>query len=150
MKIEDVTWIELCAYVETEIFNYNTNQKLQKKACLVLQGITKGQNIANNKQQTYGNYSYGIILLTFKANKTKILNAIKNKDFESEEQKMKYVAAIIRDSINDIYNRYEESRKSEEKIKRIDTNILISDIPTYSKKQSETSEKLQDKFKEFW
>ena len=61
----------MCSWVELNIFNYDKNQKLQKAACLVLKGLTTGQNVANNKCQTYGEYSYDVILMAFKANKDK-------------------------------------------------------------------------------
>lgn len=148
-KQKDVEWLELCAYVEKEIFKYDSSQKLQKKACLILQGLKKGQCVANNNNDAFGEYTYKIILLTFKANKVKILSAIKGKSFKSESSKMAYVTAIIRDSINDIYMRYTKSLKTEEKIEVIDTAPITHEGAEY-KKDNNTSLKLKEKFKELW
>ena len=119
-------WLDLCSWVELNIFNYDKNQKLQKAACLVLKGLTTGQCIANNNCQTYGEYSYDVILMTFKANKDKILRAIANKDFESERNKMSYVCAIVRNDINNIYTRMKNAEKS--KKEALNTEITESQI----------------------
>lgn len=123
---KDKDWLELCEWIEVNIFNYDIakNQRLQKKACLILKGLRKGQNVANNKCQTYGDYPDNIILMTFKANKTQILNAIRNKNFENESNKMSYVCAIIREKLNDVYSRYLNAQKTQEKVDNIDTNII--------------------------
>lgn len=123
---KDKDWLELCEWIEVNIFNYDIakNQRLQKKACLILKGLRKGQNVANNKCQTYGDYPDNIILMTFKANKTQILNAIRNKNFENESNKMSYVCAIIREKLNDVYSRYLNAQKTQEKVENIDTNII--------------------------
>ena len=54
---KDAEFRAMCAWIERELFNYNgTDQHLHTKACLRLQGLRKGQNIANNKHDNYGNY----------------------------------------------------------------------------------------------
>ena len=46
-------WLDLCSWIELELFGYNpSKQKLGKQSCLVLCGLTKGQEVANNKNQT--------------------------------------------------------------------------------------------------
>ena len=70
-------WVELCDWVKLNIFEYEDNQKIQKSAWVVLEGLRKGQDavdIFNNPEETYGEYPVQVILLTFKANKIKILN----------------------------------------------------------------------------
>lgn len=132
---KDQEWLDLCAWVEKEIFNYDSNQKLQKKACLVLKGLQVGQNIRNNNQQEYGNYSFEVILYTFKANKLKIQNAIRGKEFKDESSKMSYVAAIIRDGINDMYMRLQSAKKVEEKIEQVDTSVMEYEGAEYKPKE---------------
>ncbi len=104
---EKKQWLELCNWLEINIFNYNIPyQRLQKESTLILRGLKYGQRIANNNCEKHGNYPSNVILMAFKANKIKILNAIKDKKFENESNKMRYVCSIIRDDIDDIYNRY--------------------------------------------
>lgn len=146
-KRDKEEWLELCAWIELNIFEYTPQQKLQRKAVLVLDGLRKGQMVANNNCDQHGEYSMKIILLTFKANKTIILNALRGKEFPSEEQKMKYVCAIVRDKLNDMYTRYLNAQKSEEHIKNIDTNIMTHKGAEYKSKQSNVT---KEKFKEMW
>ena len=150
---QDADWLELCEWLELNIFNYdiNNNQRLQKKACLVLKGLRTGQNVANNNCQTYGDYPDNVILMTFKANKTKIQNAIRNKNFEDESNKMSYVCAIVRDKINDMYSRYLNAQKTQEKVESVDTSIAEYNGVEYKKKiEKEIKHTKEDKFKELW
>lgn len=148
-KEKDVKWLELCQYVEKEIFNYSSDQKLQRKASLILQGLKKGQCVANNKHDQYGEYSYNVILLTFKACKIKILNALQGKQFASESNKMSYVCAIVRDSINDIHTRYNTYLKLEEKIEQVNTQVITHEGAEY-KTKGKLNKKNEDKFKGLW
>jgi hypothetical protein len=142
-------WDELCAWVELNIFGYESTQKLQRTACLTLDGLRKGQCVANNEHDTYGEYPLEVILLTFKANKIQILNAIRGKNFESENNQMKYVCAIVRDKLNDVYSRYLNAQKSQEKVEKIDTGIMEHQGAEY-RSTVQIDENKEDKFKELW
>ena len=141
-------WLDLCAWIELNIFEYDSKQKLQKKACWVLDGLRKGQGFANTKNSLNGEYPIEVVLLTFKIHKERIKNAIINKTFESEEAKMKYVCAIARNYINDVYTRYLNAQKSQEKAEIIDTNIMEHEGAGY--KSTVKENKKEDKFKELW
>lgn len=143
---KDSDWLELCNWVELNIFDYDLKkgQRLQKKACLVLRGLKSGQNVANNKATQYGEYPYNIILMTFKANKIQILNAIRNKNFDSEANKMSYVCAIIRDKINDMYTRYLNAQKTQKKVETIDTSIMEYEGAEYQATEFKTNKRLED------
>ncbi len=146
---EKLQWKELCEWVELNIFNYDIQtQRLQKKACLVLKGLQCGQNVANNNCEKYGNYPFNVILMTFKANKTHILNAIRNKSFESEANKMSYVCAIVRDKLNDIYSRYLNAQKTQEKVESVDTSIMTHEGAEY--KNSNTERKINKRLEGLW
>ena len=142
-------WDELCYWIELNIFEYEPAQKLQRKACLVLDGLRKGQAVSNNNARTYGEYPINVILLTFKANKLQILNAIKGKDFESEENKMKYVCAIVRDKLNDMYTRFLNSQKSQEKVESVDTSVMEYESAEYQNNKK-TIERKNNKFSDLW
>jgi hypothetical protein len=147
---KDAEWLQLCEWMEINIFNYDITkeQRLQKKACLILKGLRRGQNVANNKNQTYGNYPDSIILMTFKANKNQILNAIRNKDFEDESNKMSYVCAIVRDKINDMYSRYLNAQKTQEKVESVDTSIMTHEGAEY--KTNNTERKTNKRLEGLW
>lgn len=142
-------WYELCAWVELNIFEYEPTQKLQRQACLTLEGLRRGQVTANNSQDTYGEYPLNVILLAFKANKVQILNAIRGKNFESEDKKMRYICAIVRDKLNDVYTRYLNAQKSQKKVERVDTSVMDYQGAEYQS-SSKTTQNKKDKFHDLW
>ena len=66
-------WIELCEYVKREILEYDDNMKFPQYLALKLQGIKKGQHIANNNIKAQANYDDKTLLCTFKLCKQKIV-----------------------------------------------------------------------------
>lgn len=149
---KDEDWLDLCAWVEKEIFKYNSVTHLKTQACLALKGLRKGQPMANNNCPTYGDYPYKVIKMAFITHKNTILDAIKFKDFNgSELAKMRYVCAIIRDKIDDVYMRYMNAQKIETKIETMETDTFEYQGAEYkSKTEVKTQSKLDDKFKELW
>lgn len=144
-------WRELCAWVELNIFEYEPTQKLQRQACLTLEGLRRGQVTANNKQDTYGEYPITVILLTFKANKNVLLSALRGKNFESEDKKMRYVTAIIRDKLNDVYSRWLNAQKTQKKTDQVDTSIMESSGVEYkSVVKTEEEKKIESKYEGLW
>ena len=144
-------WDELCAWVELNIFEYEPTQKLQRAAALTLDGLRKGQVCANNKQDTYGEYPLNVILLTFKANKNVLLSALKGKNFESEDKKMRYCCAVIRDKLNDVYTRYLNAQKVQKKTDTVDTSIMESSSVEYkSVVKTEEEKKIESKYEGLW
>lgn len=143
---EKKQWKELFSYVEKEILNYDDNQKLQKNAVLRIKGLENGKVFANNSTKDNGNYSPVVIMNTFKACKQKIMYAIDNKNFENEDRTLAYICAIVRGSLNDVYNRMKRVEKEKKSIDKIDTSIISNDIKAeYSKKSDCT-----DKFADMW
>lgn len=120
---EKIQWNELKSFVEKEIFGYDENQKLQKGAMLRLRGLLRGQVVANNAQEVNGVYTCEVVLTTFKIQRRKILNAVQNKDFESEENKMAYVCAIVRNRLNDVSSRLQRAKEATEKVENIQLSI---------------------------
>ena len=147
-NITNNEWKELCSWVEKNIFNYSENQKLQKAACLVLQGLKSGQAVANNKCEKHGEYPYKIILITFKMYKQQILNGILGKNFESERNKMSYVCAIVKDKLNDTYSRYLSAQKSEEKINNVNIDVMTYEGAEYKKQDNDKNN--LNKFDDLW
>ena len=81
-KSED--WLKLCHYVKTEILGYDNSMKFPKFLALRLQGLSRGQFIANKNQTRNANYDFQVILKTFKKLKIKISNLTQNKTFKNE------------------------------------------------------------------
>lgn len=144
---KDADFKEMCAWIEKEIFGYDENQKLQKMACLKLQGLRSGKVVANNNIENNGNYSLDVIWNTFRANKLLILKALKNKTFSSEQAKMGYVCAIVREHLNDMYKRMKNAELS--KSKQDAVNI---DVDSYNKNNyhKQTIDYENSTFEDIW
>ena len=122
-KNED--FLQMCDWVERELMGYSGTQRLHKNACLRLQGLRKGQSMANNV----------------------ILKAIKGKTFNSEDQKMAYICAIVSSRVNDMYTRMKNAKKSEEKSEKIDIGAQNSEAAKY---QRQTEEVVNSTFEGIW
>ena len=81
---ENAQWLLLCDYVKKDIMQYEDNQKLSKEMYLRLRGLKAGKMIDNNKIKSSAQYSFEIILYTFKICKSKIITATQPKTFKTE------------------------------------------------------------------
>lgn len=145
-------WLELCDWIERNIFNYHVDKgvRLQQKACFVLDGLRKGQIKANNFHETNGEYPLEVILMTFKANKNLILNAIQGKSFDTEEGKMRYICAIVRNKLNDTYERYLEVKAQEERFANADLSSWIPSPHIMEYKHIELDPEKEKMYEEYW
>lgn len=145
-KEEKQEWDTLYSYVK-DILGYDENQKLTRNMILRLKGLAEGTFMANKNAEQTANYSYKIILLTFKFCRTDIISAFNRKDFQNENHRFLYMIKIIESNINDVYNRYKLSKKSDEQIKKIDTAIFNEEGAKYSTK---TKEIKNQNLKKYW
>ncbi|NFT08111.1 hypothetical protein FDF26_13765 [Clostridium botulinum] len=113
---EKEEWNKLYEYVKKDILKYDDKLVLPKILVLRLKGLKDGKFIANKKTKALGNYSFEIILMTFKINKYEIVNAIYDKNkFKDENHMINYLMAIIEKKINDTYSRMNRLKQSREK-----------------------------------
>lgn len=145
---EKQQWDELYQYVKKEIMQYDDKQSLPKNIILRLKGLTQGKFIANNKQKSKANYSYDIILYTFKINKQTIMNAIYGKTFKSEMSKFIYIAAIIENNINDVYLRINNAKKSKQKTEIANVDSIYNEGAEYQRKTEDV--KITKKLEGLW
>lgn len=143
---KDQDFRNLCEWLEINIFNYDVTkgQRLQTDACLVLIGLKNGKAVANKNTENIGDYPYNVILMTFKANKIQILNAIKGKNFQSERTKMTYICKIVQDKLNDMYTRYLNAQKTQEKVETVDTSVMEYEGAEYKSTEFKTNKRLED------
>jgi hypothetical protein len=139
-------WDELYQYVKKEIMQYDKNQSLPNSIVLRLKGLTTGKLMENRSQENKANYTYEIVLYTFKICKQSILNAIATKEFNSEMSKFIYIAAIIENNINDVYTRVSNAKKSKSKTESINVDNINYNGANYQKKTEENtaSKKLEN------
>lgn len=136
---KDAKFLEMCEWIEKELFNYDDKQHLHTMACLRLQGLRKGKAVGNNKTQDFGDYSVECVFNTFKANKHIIQNAIKGKTFQDESKKMAYICKIIEGRINEMYLRMKNAEISKKKQESIDTQAQDNETAEYTRQTTEST-----------
>ena len=147
----DKEWKNLCEWLEVNIFHYQIpDQRLQTDACMVLDGLRKGQGLADTRKPLNGYYPCEVLLIAFQFYKNTILNGIKGKDFgDSEENKMRYICAIVRDHLNDVYSRYLNAKKSHEKTETVELNAMSME-ETAEYQSTVKDKKDNKKFEDLW
>ena len=117
---------------------------------LRLKGMCDGNFIKNKNIQNQAHYEYTDILMTFKINKYKILNAIKTTTFKDETHKFNFIMKIIENDINNVVDMIKRKEKSEEKSQQVNVigdSINIDNKAEYKKKTNKTTNKL---LKDLW
>lgn len=123
-KVIQAKWIELCEYIKKEILQYDDGMKFPKHMVLRLKGVHKGQHIINNNASAMAEYSFDIILMTFKIHKFDILSAMSKHKFKDEQHRINYIMAIVENKINDTYLRMKKVEKAQENAEEIEINIV--------------------------
>ena len=141
--IED--WEKLYEYVKCNVMGYDDNQSLSKDMVLRLKGLSTGKFMANNNIKDNANYSYKIILLTFKYCHSSIQRALNSVSFANEQHKFNYILRIVEDNINNVYMRMKKKNKIKEEIESSSANIASDNKAEYKPKA-----KAKDKFSDLW
>ena len=136
-------WCNLFEYVKKEILQYDETMKMPKYMILRLKGLSEGKFMANKNQKAEANYSFKVILLTFKMCKAKINTYIfKNKNsFTNEQHKFNGVMIIIENEINNTVNILKNSKKSEDKTKSLELKHQVNNTAKYETKGSKNNNK---------
>ncbi len=123
-KEEQLQWVELYEYIKNDILFYDKNIKLPKNLILRLKGLRNGKFMANKNHKSLGDYTFKIILTTFKLNKYEIIQVLSHKEkFKDENHMINYLMAIIESKINDTYTRIKSVENSNQKCEEININI---------------------------
>lgn len=141
-------WEALYNYVKSNILGYDENQALSSTMVLRLKGLSTNKFIENNNIKSTANYSYEVILNTFKYCKSDIDKALRTNRFKDEMHKFLYVAKIVENNINNVYMKMKRIEKSEEKIDNIDTTIVNYTGVKYQVRQDIKNK--EDKFSDLW
>lgn len=135
-KVEHKKFLELCEYVKTEILELPDDCKFPKHLALRLKGLRNGKFMANNKVNPMAEYSFEVILLTFKINKYEMLKYLRKKNyFKDEEHRINYMMSIVEIKINDTFLRVKQKEK--DKIKIENKDFYEHDIAEYKPKTKE-------------
>lgn len=141
-------WSELYAYVKNNVMGYDENQSLSSMMCKRLRGLLTNKFIANNNIPDTANYSYEVVLNTFKFCMPQIQRGLQSNTFNSEWHKFLYVTKIVESHINDVYLRMKQADKAEEKIEAVDTSIFEYKGAEF--KPQEKKADINNKYKDFW
>lgn len=117
---DKVEWDNLYQYVRFNILGYDKNQSLSKKMVLRLRGLSFNKYMDNNNIDDTANYSFVVILNTFKYCSVDIQNAIKTHNFKDEEYKFNYILKIVESKLNTVYIRMKQSEKAKKEIQSAD------------------------------
>ena len=143
--LEKEQWDNLYKYVKKEILQYDDNQKIPTNLVLRMKGLKVGKLIENKYISNKAEYSYDIILNTFKICKVKILHAVYGKTFKDEMSKFMYICAIVEKEINDVYTRMQNAQKSKEKTESINTDNIQHEGAEYKPvSNGEVNERLKN------
>jgi hypothetical protein len=141
---KDQEFRDLCDYIKDEIMEYGNEMKLTKQMVLRIKGLAEGKFIANRKTKPLANYSFKVILYTFKICKSKILSAFHGKAFQSEMNKFNYGMAIIESEINDVAIRLNNVEKSKEKVENMKLDNMDNESAEYKAKTKDSNTRLSD------
>lgn len=142
---EKQDWETLYMYVKSNIMGYDENQALSNTMVLRLKGLLTNKFIENNNIESTANYSYEVILNTFKFCKLDIDKALRTNNFKDEMHRFNYLLKIVENNINTVYVKMKGVQKSEEKIEEIDTTIA-----NYTGVKYESRKNKEDKFSDLW
>lgn len=142
---ENLEWLELCDYVKKEILRYDDNMKFPKSLALKLQGLKKGQYIANKYIPEGACYDDRTILYAFKFCKNKIVDYLdKNESkIKDENHRINIILKIVEPEINDVYMRLKQNKNQHDKLEYSSMELQSNDGAEYKKKTKDINDKLK-------
>lgn len=142
-KEESQNWEELYCYIK-KLMNYDENQCLSKNMVLRLKGLSTGKFMANKNIKDNANYSYKIILLTFKYCNPSIQRALDTVSFENENHKFNYIMRIVENNINTVYIRMKNAEKAKAEAQESDVSYAANYVNMFKAKKTNSTKKLDD------
>lgn len=141
---QKIAWEALYYYVKN-LLGYDENQALSSTMVLRLKGLSTNKFIENNNIKDGANYSYEVILNTFKFCRFDIEKALRTCNFKNEQHKFLYITKIVENNINNVYLRMKNFEKAKEEAKN-----TIVETPTHIGAKFKPKEKKVDKFSDLW
>jgi len=135
-------WDDLYCYVRDKVMGYDENQALSKQMVLRLKGLLTNKFIENNNIESTANYSYEVILNTFKYCYIDIEKALRTNRFADEQHRFNTILKIVERNINTVYMKMKNVEKAKEEAINTATNVTYYGGAEYQRKTEETSNKL--------
>ena len=140
---EKKSWENLYYYVKG-LLGYDENQALSNTMVLRLKGLLTNKFIENGKIEATANYSYEVILNTFKFCKPDIDRALRACTFKDEQHKFNYVLKIVEKNINTVYMKMKGVKKAKEEIETVDVSHTVNYVNTFKSKEQKKNNKLEE------
>lgn len=141
---EKIDWENLYNYVK-KIMGYDKDQALSKNMVLRLKGLTTNKFMENKKIEDTANYSYEVILNTFKYCSPDIQRVFNSITFVDEMHKFNVVLKIVERNINTVYMKMKKVEKAKEEAKSV-----MVEMPVHTGAEYKPKEKKKDKFSDLW
>lgn len=135
-------WEALYMYVKSNIMGYDENQALSSTMVLRLKGLLSGKFIENGNIKDGANYSYEVILNTFKYCSQSIQKALRTNSWTNESHKFNYVLKIVEGNINTVYMKMKNVAKAKEEAANTTIDTTNYTGAEYQRKTKETNNKL--------
>lgn len=138
-------WDELYCYVRDEVLKYDelSGKKFPKDMILRLKGLHEGKFMANNNIKSLGNYSFDVILMTFKFCKLDIMIAMRSVEIKDETHMINLIMKIVEKNINTVVDKLKIKKETEKRM--LNTELNEGTKLTYKKKSKEvTNKRLKD------
>lgn len=146
-KEEQKYWNDLYEYVHN-IMGYDENQSLSRAMVLRLKGLSTNQFMANNNTNNTANYSYQVILNTFKFCLPDIQRGLRNNSFKDENHKFNYMLKIVESNLNNVYIRMKNVEKTKAKTETMEMNVVAYSGAEYQVKTEKTTGRLNSLWNE--
>ena len=134
-------WENLYFYVK-KMLGYDENQALSSTMVLRLKGLLTNKFIENGNIQDGANYSYEVILNTFKFCSPTINKALKTNSWSNEMHRFNYILKIVESNINNVYLRMKNVQKTKEEAKNTTIDTANHVGADYQRKTKEVNNKL--------
>lgn len=141
---ESKAWYDLCKYVEKNVLGYSDDVCLSKNMCLRLQGLSSSKFMANNNIKSNSNYSYEIILNTFKFCNPDIQKKIRGASFVDEDHKFNYILRIVDGKLSTVYFRMKNMKKAKETAEKDDVSEAYNYVNRFKTKERKKNDRLKD------
>lgn len=138
---EKQDWENLYYYVKN-LLGYDENQSLSSAMVLRLKGLLTNKFMENNNIESTANYSYEVILNTFKFCSPTINKSLKTNSWTNEMHRFNYILKIVENNINNVYLRMLNIEKAKEEAKNTMVDTANHTGAEYQKKTKEVTNKL--------
>ena len=138
---QKIAWENLYYYVKN-LLGYDENQALSSTMVLRLKGLLTNKFIENNNIESTANYSYEVILNTFKFCSPDIQKVLRTNRFVDEMHRFNFVLKIVERNINNVYMHMKNVQKSKEEAKNTTIDTASHTGAEYQRKTKEVNNKL--------